>query len=166
MFDDDGNVVGIKLNKALETLCEVYNYFLDIYCAIVKHRQVLKLSPHDIHTLDFGHLTKNGEVYNNIRFFSINGATVTTGFVSPNKSVINRLKEVLMSADPNIRKYSLGVNAVRQVFGGEYLSGVVQAVTELESCLYEVYEQKLKEKEISFFLSIFNREAILVIGSP
>ncbi len=157
ILNKEGEVEKEELVKTIEIICEVFNYFLDIYCAIVKHRQALKLSPHDVHTLEFSHLDKESVKHNEIKFSSIHGATITDNFISPPESVIKRLKEVLLSADPNIAKYSLGINAVRHVFSGEYLSGIVQAVTELESCLYEVYEEKLKIREISDFKSILGR---------
>jgi hypothetical protein len=148
IFDSDKNIDGDKLNKAIEMICEVFNYFLDIYAATVKHRQVMKLSPQDIHTLDFNHSDSDGNSFNVIRFFTIHGATIVEGLVSPHQPVINRLKELLKSGDPNLAFCSLGVSAVRNVYGGEYLSAVVQAVTQLESFLYTLFRERFSNKDI------------------
>ncbi|WP_458411882.1 hypothetical protein ACNQFZ_13605 [Schinkia sp. CFF1] len=156
MFDSEAEVDGVKMNKAVELMCEVYNYFLDIYAAVVGHRQAMKISPHDIHTLHFSNLDQQGNQFNEIRFFTLLGATLYEGFVSPPKDVRDRLQKVLASADPKLAQSGLGVNAVRLLYGGDYLNGIVQAVTQLESYLYMVFEKKFEEKNINEIGRIMN----------
>jgi hypothetical protein len=149
IFDSENSLDINKIYKSLEMVCDIFNYFLDIYGAVVKHRQVMKISPQDLHTLDFNHSTDKQEIFNQTRCFALHGATVMNVFVSPNQMVSNRIKELLGSGNPYLSFCGLGVNAVRHLFGGEYLSAIVQAVTQLESFLYAVYREKFLSKSIN-----------------
>ncbi|MDA2354872.1 hypothetical protein PDN49_08430 [Bacillus cereus] len=147
LFDKNEKIDPGKLYKAVEKMCLVYNYFLDVYGAITKHRQVLKISPVDIHTLQFHQLNESNEIFNQVDFKHLFEVALFKGFVSPSDQEKNRMKKILMSADENVRYASLGVNAVRSVYAGEYLSGIVQAVTQLERFLYILFENRMEDIE-------------------
>lgn len=156
LFDENEQIDSDKLYKAVEKMCLVYNYFLDVYCAITKHRQVLKLSPLDIHTLQFHQLNESEETFNQVNLKRLFEVTLFKGFFSPSEKLKERMKKILLSADENVRYASLGVNAVRSIFGGEYLSGIVQAVTQLERFLYVLFENRMEDKGITEPKKILN----------
>lgn len=145
--DERNNLDFEQLLKLMERICEIYNYFLDRYSAVVKHRQLSKLAPLDIHTVDITYIDDKNSTVQKFKLSTIHGATLMKEMVSAPTKVNSRLNELL--ENPNNTLDSIGVNAVRTVYSGDYLNGIVQAVTQLESFLYLLFDEYFNQKGIA-----------------
>lgn len=153
--------------KILEDACDIYNYFLDRYSAIVRHRQVSKINPLDIHQFDAFHL-KDGKKLGALVVSTLHHAVFfdSDQLICPSEEVSQRLQEMLLltAQDGNIATF--GVSAVRHIFSGNYLSGIVEAVTQLEGFLHTIFRQAyltkgVEEKKVDEILNSFSLRRLL-----
>ncbi|MUG71778.1 MULTISPECIES: hypothetical protein [Paenibacillus] len=148
IFDKENQPNEKSIEKAVEKCCEIFNYFLDRYAAVTKHRQLNKISRFDIHTIEIDYFDKiSNEKLISTQVTAMHGATLMGVMVSAPPKVNDRLRELLLSPESNLD--SIAVNAIRSVFSGDYLNGIVQAVTQLEAFLYMVFNEEFKIKGIN-----------------
>ncbi|WP_449441871.1 hypothetical protein [Ureibacillus acetophenoni] len=154
--------------KLLEDACEIYNYFLDRYSAVVRHRQVSKLTPLDFQKFTAFHI-KNNEVVSSVHVAALHHVVFIEkkdGVIIPQSSVTERLQELLQSECDEGNIATFGVSAVRQLFTGNYLTGIVESITQLEAYLHLSYkkaflERGIDEKQVETLLDSFTLRKFL-----
>lgn len=150
IFTEDEEELFELYYKLLEDACEIYNYFLDRYCAVVKHRQVSKLTPLDFQKFTAFHI-KDDEVISSLHISALHHVVFienNDGVIGPNQSVSERLQELLITDEFEGNIATFGVSAVRQLFSGDYLTGIVESVTQLEAFLHFSYKKAFLEREM------------------
>jgi hypothetical protein len=142
-----GELDNEKVINFIERCCTIYNYFLDRYAAVTRHRQLSKIAPFDLHTLSVVYSDINDEkLLFEVHLSALHELTLMNAMPSPPETVNERLQELLLNNEFNLD--SLGVQAVRSVYSGDYMDGIVKAVTQLEAFLYRLFRKMFNSKSV------------------
>ncbi|MBB3870305.1 hypothetical protein DER53_11090 [Parageobacillus toebii NBRC 107807] len=124
----------------LEKVCEVYNYFIDIYASVTRHKQISKLSIRDIHHFKIFH-AQEYEVLTCIEIAAFHHLTAyDKNYVNSAGNELNTeiQKELFNNNELRMLK-NFGIDAIRQLFSGNYLLGIVVSIIQLEGMLHNLF---------------------------